>query len=104
MSRNLFFESQKSLFALAVTGIFSSAVFAQVDAGTLQQGLEKQLLMPSPLVLAEPERGAAGQTGQAKSGEVRFTVTSFELEGVRILPEAEGAITFEGLARKASHF
>ena len=80
----------QSLFALAVTSIFSAGqVHAQVDAGALQQGLEKQLPLPSPLALPEPERGSSGPTGQAKDGEVRFTVTKFDLEGVKILPEAD---------------
>jgi hemolysin activation/secretion protein len=69
--------------------ISSGQVIAQVDAGALQQGLEKQLPLPSPLALPEPERGTAGPASKAREGEVRFTVTLFELEGVKLLPEAE---------------
>jgi hemolysin activation/secretion protein len=75
---------------LAILSVLAStSVYAQVDAGALQQGLEKQLPLPSPLALPEPERGAAGPIGQAKEGELRFTVKSFLIEGISILPEAE---------------
>ena len=84
------FSNKKLLIVLAAISLLTSThAFAQVDAGALQQGLEKQLPLPSPLALPEPERGAAGPTGQAKEGEVRFTVNQFQLEGVKILPEAE---------------
>jgi hemolysin activation/secretion protein len=80
----------QSLFALAVTSIFSAGqVHAQVDAGALQQGLEQQLPLPSPLALPEPGRAAPVQPSQPKEGELRFTVKSFAIEGVNILPEAE---------------
>jgi hemolysin activation/secretion protein len=64
-------------------------VFAQVDAGALQQGLEQQLPLPSPLALPEPGRAAPIQPIAPKEGELRFTVKSFALEGINILPEAE---------------
>ena len=90
MSQIHILSTRKTLIALTVISLLSSpAAYAQVDAGALQQGLEKQLPLPSPLALPEPERGTAGPTGQAKDGEVSFTVTSFELEGVKILPESE---------------
>jgi hemolysin activation/secretion protein len=80
----------KRIFALAAIGtLITGQVYAQVDAGALQQGLEKQLPLPSPLALPDPERGASGPAGQAKEGQVRFTVNQFQLEGVKILPEAE---------------
>jgi hemolysin activation/secretion protein len=72
--------------------IYSAAGFAQapptggIDAGALQQGLEKQLPSPSPLAL--PESGPPPKAGpsESKAGEVRFEVKSFVLEGVSILP------------------
>ena len=72
--------------------IYSGAGFAQapptggIDAGALQQGLEKQLPSPSPLAL--PESGPPPKAGpsESKAGEVRFEVKSFVLEGVSILP------------------
>lgn len=71
-------------------GFFSAGhVYAQVDAGALQQGLEQQLPLPSPLALPEPGRAAPVQPAQPKEGELRFTVKSFAIEGVNILPEAE---------------
>jgi hemolysin activation/secretion protein len=83
-------QFQQSLFALAVMGLFSTGqVYAQVDAGALQQGLEQQLPLPSPLALPEPGKAAPVQPSQPKEGELRFTVKSFSIEGVNILPEAE---------------
>ncbi len=83
-------QFHQSLFALAAIGVFSAGhVYAQVDAGALQQGLEQQLPLPSPLALPEPGRAAPVQPAQPKEGELRFMVKSFAIEGVNILPEAE---------------
>ena len=80
----------KSLFALvAISTLIAGQAYAQVDAGALQQGLEQQLPLPSPLALPEPGRAAPVQPTQPKEGELRFTVKSFAIEGVNILPEAE---------------
>lgn len=62
---------------------------AQVDAGALQRGLEQQLPLPSPLALPEPSGKDGDRTSKGKEGEVRFTVNSFTLEGVSLLPESE---------------
>ncbi|WP_158009053.1 ShlB/FhaC/HecB family hemolysin secretion/activation protein [Polynucleobacter sp. MWH-Adler-W8] len=67
----------------------ASLVNAQVDAGALQRGLEQQLPLPSPLALPEPGKAAPSEPSASKEGELRFTVNSFVLEGVNILPEAE---------------
>ena len=80
----------KRLFTLAVIStLITGQAYAQVDAGALQQGLEQQLPLPSPLALPEPGRAAPVQPPQPKEGELRFTVKSFAIEGVNILPEAE---------------
>lgn len=68
--------------------VFAQAVQAQVDAGALQQNLEKQLPLPSPLALPEPSGAAPVTPSQQKSDAVRFTVKRFELDGVKTLPEA----------------
>lgn len=65
------------------------AINAQVDAGALQRGLEQQLPLPSPLALPEPSTKEGVGTSQAKASDVRFTVNSFVLEGVKLLPEVE---------------
>jgi hemolysin activation/secretion protein len=78
--------------ACLTLAICSANGFAQapptggIDAGALQQGLEKQLPSPSPLAL--PESGPPPKAGpsESKAGEVRFEVKSFVLEGVSILP------------------
>lgn len=85
-----FLRNKRSLLILAAVSLFSSAnAYAQVDAGALQQGLEQQLPLPSPLALPEPGKAAPIQPSAPKEGELRFTVNSFVLEGVNILPEAE---------------
>ncbi|MBU3605142.1 ShlB/FhaC/HecB family hemolysin secretion/activation protein [Polynucleobacter sp. MWH-Creno-3A4] len=86
----LFRQISKTLFVLALThAVFAVNAYAQVDAGALQQGLEQQLPLPSPLALPEPGRAAPVQPSAPKEGELRFTVKSFTLEGINILPEAE---------------
>ena len=80
-------------FSIAASFVFQvgthSIANAQVDAGALQRGLEQQLPLPSPLALPEPTMKEGGSPSQAKPGDVRFTVSSFVLEGVKVLPEAE---------------
>lgn len=68
-------------------GMFSAGqAYAQVDAGALQQGLEKQLPSPSPLALPEPGPREQSRPSESSQSEVRFEVKSFVLEGVSILP------------------
>lgn len=82
---------QGDIHLLFLTFICSiSAAYAQVDAGALQQGLEKQLPLPSPLSLPEPSGPQAiTKPEEPSEGGVQFVVSSFELEGVKILPEAK---------------
>lgn len=69
--------------------LLSFNAIAQIDAGALQQGLEKQLPSPSPLALPEPaEQEAIRATPKADAG-ISFEVKSFVLEGVSILPADE---------------
>ena len=90
IAKTHYFHCKQSLIALMATSLLSStAVLAQVDAGALQQGLEQQLPLPSPLALPEPSKAAPVQPSAPKEGELRFTVKSFVLEGINILPEAE---------------
>ena len=77
------------LVAFSLCAVFSSPLFAQVDAGALQQSLEQQLPLPSPLALPEPSRAAPAAPSQQKSDAVRFTVKEFVLDGVKTIPEAE---------------
>jgi len=85
---------QLNRYSFAVLAVFmgnaglSGYVFAQVDAGALQQNLERQLPLPSPLALPEAAKSTAPRESASKAGEVRFTVNSFVLEGVKLLPEA----------------
>jgi len=83
-------KQQRLVIVLAMLALLcSEQSFAQVDAGALQRGLEQQLPLPSPLALPEPTAKESGPANKAKGSEVHFTVTSFVLEGVKILPEAE---------------
>ena len=79
----------KSIFTLAALGIFSAGqVYAQIDAGALQQGLERQLPLPSPLALPEPSLKEAPKAKAPSTNEVTFEVKTFVLEGISIIPEA----------------
>jgi hemolysin activation/secretion protein len=90
ISVTTFSRIQIALLSLVMLGaLVTSNAYAQVDAGALQQGLEQQLPLPSPLALPEPGRAAPIQPSAPKEGELRFTVKSFVLEGIGILPEAE---------------
>ena len=80
--------------ALSLAGLVFIPSFAQaqvppggIDAGALQQGLEKQLPSPSPLALPEPGPREQTRSSESAQSEVRFEVKSFVLEGVSILPE-----------------
>ena len=74
------------LFSVAQLCLVSGAN-AQVDAGALQQGLEKQLPMPSPLALPEPTAREPIRPSTPSQGDVTFEVKSFVVEGVSTLPE-----------------
>lgn len=92
MTQNTFFRRNKLSYSVLVLFVggssISTAVFAQVDAGALQQNLERQLPLPSPLALPDAAKPTAPRESASKAGEVRFTVNSFVLEGVKLLPEA----------------
>ena len=82
-------HSKKTRIALAVISLsVSTQVFAQVDAGALQQNLEKQLPLPSPLALPEPSSKEGTRPGEPRKDELTFQVKQFVLEGISILPEA----------------
>ena len=84
-----FCHSKKTCIALAVISLsVSTQVFAQVDAGALQQNLEKQLPLPSPLALPEPTSREGARPGEVRKDELTFQVKKFVLEGISILPEA----------------
>jgi len=80
------FQSKIVIITSALS-FFTSSAFAQVDAGALQQNLEKQLPLPSPLALPEPAKEKVTPQEAPKEGETRFTVNGFALEGVNILPD-----------------
>lgn len=87
---NICNQCPKHVFALAaIIALSAGNAYGQVDAGALQQNLEKQLPLPSPLALPEPGKASPLEPSAPKEGELRFTVKSFVLEGVNILPEAE---------------
>ncbi|QWE07878.1 ShlB/FhaC/HecB family hemolysin secretion/activation protein [Polynucleobacter ibericus] len=87
----LYTQLYKSLLALTALSVFlAGQVSAQVDAGALQQGLEKQLPMPSPLALPEPSaQDTLRPTPPKSQSDVTFEIKSFVLEGVNLLPEAK---------------
>jgi hemolysin activation/secretion protein len=76
----------KVLLVLSAQGLLPSLALAVVDAGALQQNLEKQL--PPPRTLPEPGK-AKPLVVPSKDSAVRFVVNAFALEGVSILPESQ---------------
>ena len=83
-----YFRLQSAIVSLVTFCNLSTAI-AQVDAGALQQGLEKQLPSPSPLDLPDPGRAINPKPEAPPEGGVQFVVQSFVLEGIKILPEAK---------------
>ena len=81
------FNFKKLLLAMAIGSFFGmNQASAQVDAGALQQGLERQLPLPSPLALPEPTEKDPLRTTPRAEGAITFEVKSFVLEGIGILP------------------
>ena len=78
----------KTLLALGLLAPFAYS-YAQVDAGALQQNLERQLPGASPLNLPEPTRPAPVKPVERQESLARFKVTSFQLEGVQLIGESE---------------
>ena len=66
-----------------------SSAYGQVDAGALQQNLERQLPIPSPLALPEPTAPSPSKTLPKKDGQILLKVSKFTLEGVHSIPESE---------------
>lgn len=88
-SQYFIFRTLASVFSCGVLLAAPTVSFAQVDAGALQQGLEKQLPMPSPLALPEPNtKDSSRLSTPSQQGTVTFEVKSFVLEGVHLMPEA----------------
>ena len=87
-NRSSIFKLSAIAFILTQVG-FISVANAQVDAGALQRGLEQQLPLPSPLALPEAGKDTPVGASPTKDDQLRFTVKSFALEGINILPEAE---------------
>ena len=58
-----------------------------IDAGALQQSLERQLPLPSPLSTPEPSAIGPKISKDAQASQVHITVRRFILEGIKSLPE-----------------
>jgi hypothetical protein len=70
MTHNTFFRLNKLSYSVLVlfmgAASISSSVYAQVDAGALQQNLERQLPLPSPLALPEAAKPTAPRESASK--------------------------------------
>lgn len=109
MTKSIYLSKQKFLLQAIALLAMAQNVLAQVDAGALQQNLEKQLPIPSPLALPEPSIEKSAPLAQPKDGETTFIVSAFALEGVNILPDSQVqavlkpylnvAITFDDLQK-----
>ena len=93
----------KSTLTFGLIGLANSS-FAQVDAGALQQNLESQLPLPKPLSLPEAERRTPSTLEPQQGGEIRFTVNSFTLQGVNLLPEAKVQEALKPWVGKVANF
>lgn len=68
----------------------STPSIAQVDAGALQQQLQKELPLPSPAPLPEPQKPEEKKdAAKPKAGDIQFEVNEFILEGIKTLPEKD---------------
>ena len=80
----------RSLGVCLVATIYSQVSFAQVDAGALQQQLQRELPLPSPAPLPEPQKPEEKkEPSKPKAGEIQFEVKQFVLEGVKTIPEKD---------------
>lgn len=80
----------RSLGICLVAAIYSQVSFAQVDAGALQQQLQRELPLPSPAPLPEPQKPEEKkEPSKPKAGEIQFEVKQFVLEGVKTIPEKD---------------
>jgi hemolysin activation/secretion protein len=97
--------SLAGLVLLMGASSLSGALYAQVDAGALQRNLESQLPLPSPLALPEAQKPTVPERESAsKAGELRFTVNSFVLEGVKTLPEEKVQAVLKEWVGKSVNF
>lgn len=80
----------RSLGICLAVAIYSQVSFAQVDAGALQQQLQRELPLPSPAPLPEPQKPEEKkEPSKPKAGEIQFEVKQFVLEGVKTIPEKD---------------
>lgn len=98
MSEKIIASKVVTVIQLMMLVIPTSKVLAQanagssqppIDAGALQQNLEKQLPLPSPLALPEPSKEKAPILTPPKDGDATFVVNAFVLEGVSLLPDMQ---------------
>ena len=75
------------LLIFSAQAFLPSAALAVVDAGAIQQNLEKQV--PPARTLPEPVKEKPSLPAPSKDSEVNFVVNAFSLEGVSILPEPQ---------------
>jgi len=90
-NRAIYFSQTALVFSgILILGMsYFDPASAQVDAGALQQNLENQLPLPSPLALPQPTAREPLRPSAPSQGEVALQVKSFVLEGISILPEAK---------------
>lgn len=80
----------KLSFMMVAFSLLSPKIDAQVDAGALQQQLQKELPIPSPLPLPELQKPEEKkESARPKAGDIQFEIKDFILEGVQILPERD---------------
>ena len=79
---------QVGLVVLAICVLFSRPIFAQIDAGALQQSLEQQL-PPSSLPLPSVRKDEGVIPRQSPMEYSQAVIKAFVLEGTKTLPDPE---------------
>jgi hemolysin activation/secretion protein len=77
----------KVIFFFGAQSLFLPAAFASIDAGALQQNLEKQI--PPARSLPQPSKEKPSSAETSKDNDVSFVVNEFVLEGVSLIPESQ---------------
>ena len=84
------FRTQRSHIALAVMAMMASpAVFAQVDAGALQQQLQREVDRERPQSAPEPLIKKQPAPSKPKSGEQTIDVTTFKVTGITLITQEQ---------------
>lgn len=90
ISKTRSLHTKKSLITLTAIGLVSSsAVLAQVDAGALQQQLQREVDRERPQSAPEPLIKKQLAPSKPKSGEQTIDVTTFKVTGITLITQEQ---------------